>query len=250
MGYFKMSKTLLALPLTMLLFFTANCGEADESYAFGDSDYISVQTYPTSPLVIHAERIILLPGHDGVVTNATLGAPNMQLKLEIDNKNGDKTITILLAHLAVTGPKGLKNIYIGTDKLFETRPGNNDEDIQFPALRGYIVQIRPGRKSTCMHKVDYLGLASDTSACPADLEEIDISEGGEPGHCCPTGPFSLANSWLYVDKLQDFTQDELADPGLIFQSYTFEMTLIGWFGGANFPEANLRKKYFFSSNGL
>lgn len=221
--------------ISILAVIINSCGGNGDDFAKD----VHVSVAPSPAIVIHAERMLNIVGTE-TVTTRYLPAPNMQFKLDIDNQS-DSPITVLLAHLVVTGPKGQKNVYIYPANMFDTEGA-----MSYPSLRSFMVEVMPNRKATCMHKVDYLELASTTSGCPSDLEESLT----DTALCCPVDAFSLNDSMIYAAELQDFTDEELSEPGMIFQPYQFQMTLIGWYGTSNFPESNFRKTFNFNSNGL
>lgn len=240
----KIMKFFLTLSVIPLFLLTANCGAEDEDgTGFGDSSHVKVRILPTAPIVINAPRNITIFTNDGG-TLWDIDAPNVQFRLEVDNKKGDRPITILLAHMLATGPKGEKHVWINPHKI-TTVVNGSDGPLETYYPRGFIVEVPPGRKSTCMHKVDYLELPSVSDSCPSDLEESD-----DMTSCCPTAQYSTANNWIYAEKIQDMSDEELVDPNNVFISYNFEMTLIGWFGTSMMPESNLRKKFYFFSSPL
>lgn len=229
------------MPIFLL---TPSCGEEDELAAMGNSEHIKVRVIPYAPLVLHAERKIPTITTDGGIDYLKLDAPNAQFRIEVDNKDGNRPITILLAHILVTGPKGTKNTWLYPSEM-TTIVESDGILVERVLPRAYIVEVPPGRKSTCMHKVDYLELPSTSDACPADLTESD-----DLLSCCPASQYSTAMNWMYITKIQDMSEEELVDPNNVYVSYSFEGTLIGWFGSSMLPEANLRKRFYFQSSPL
>ncbi len=237
----KKMKFILILAIIPLFLVTASCGEDDELAGFGNSKHVKVRVFPTAPIVLHVDWEIPISTPEGI-TFWTFAAPNIRFRIEIDNKDGDRPITVLLAHALVTGPKDTKNVWITPGKMTVTDEDGNEK----PQVRSFIVEVPPGRKSTCMHKVDYLGQTDTGTSCPGDLDE-DMDDSSL---CCPTSKNSTANSWIYMEKLQDMNEEELLDPNNVFVPYMFEGTLIGWFGPSTMPESNFRKRFYFQSTPL
>lgn len=242
----KKMKFILILAIIPLFLVTSSCGNDDDLASLGNSKHIKVRIVPYAPLVLHANRQIPTVTTEGAIDYLDLKAPNVQFRIEVDNKDGDRPITILLAHLLVTGPKEPKNIWVTPSDMTRLYIDSDTGDmLEGVSPRAYIVEVPPGRKSTCMHKVDYLELPSVSDSCPGDLNESD-----DMTSCCPASQYSTAMNWFYATSLQDMSEEELLDPNNVFTPYMFEGTLIGWFGTSLLPEANLRKRFYFQSSPL
>lgn len=246
----KILKNISLLILSGMLYISSGCGgglASEASSALAESLQVSV--FPSEPLVIPADRPINLLSTDSIIV-LTLAAPNVQFRLELDNKLGDQPITIITARVEVTGPKGLKNMYFHSTDLYRviTEPGDFEGSFVF-TNRAVIAEVPAGQKTSCMDKVNYLEIPV-TNDCPINTEQSNF-DGTNYTTCCPTMIRSLADQWAILTQLQDgMTEEELADPSAVFHVYQFNVTLIGWVGTFALPEQNFRKQFQFQSSGF
>lgn len=207
----------------------------------GETSLVKVAVLPIAPLVIYAPRTFCT-GLGENRTCETFEAPNTQFKLEVDNKKGTLPVTLVATMFVITGPKGT-----GFSTVSTREAADGATDLPF------LVEVAPGRSSSCMHKVTYLELSSVSDACPNDglpntYNPADtVEESGE--YCCPEYEFNSLQytSWI-IGPIQTMTQEELISSATGGANFNFDATFMGWYGTADDPQSNFKASYQFNTS--